>query len=72
MLNPNRLDADRAMLLVIDVQTKLLPLIEGHEEVVAGIRQLLRGAELFDLPRLAGAGHRAIPQGHRADRGSRG
>ena len=53
MLNPNRLDADRAMLLVIDVQTKLLPLIEGHEEVVAGIRQLLRGAAIFDLPVLA-------------------
>lgn len=53
MLNALRLDADRAMLLVIDVQTRLLPAIDAHEAVVAGIRQLLRTARLFELPVLA-------------------
>lgn len=50
MLNALRLDADRAMLLVIDVQEKLLPLIEGHEALVDATNRLIRGAALFDLP----------------------
>lgn len=53
MLNASRLDADRAMVLVIDLQTKLLPRIEAHEEVTAAVQQLLGGAKLFDLPVLA-------------------
>jgi nicotinamidase-related amidase len=53
MLNAARLDADQAMLLVIDVQTKLLPAIEGNPELLAAIRQLLRAAKLFELPVLA-------------------
>lgn len=53
MLNALRLDADRAMLLVIDVQTKLLPAIDTHQSVLAAVRQLLRAARLFELPVLA-------------------
>ena len=53
MLNALRLDADRAMLLVIDVQTKLLPAIDTHKSVLAAVRQLLRAARLFELPVLA-------------------
>ncbi len=53
MLNPALADADRAMLLVIDVQTKLLPSIEEYEEVQAAIEYLLRGADIFELPVLA-------------------
>ncbi|MFQ5490167.1 MAG: hydrolase [Phycisphaerae bacterium] len=53
MLNALRLDADRAMLLVIDVQEKLVPLIDAHDEVVASIGQLLRGVRVFELPVLA-------------------
>jgi len=53
MLNPARIDADRAMVLVIDVQTKLLPLIEDRELVEAAIGQLLAGASLFETPVLA-------------------
>ena len=53
MLNASRVDADRVMLLLIDVQAKLVPLIEDHQEVVAGVRRLLRGAEIFDVPVLA-------------------
>lgn len=50
MLNAMRLDVDRAMLLVIDVQEKLLPLIDGHESVVASVGQLIRGAGVFEIP----------------------
>lgn len=50
MLNAIRLDVDRAMLLVIDVQEKLLPLIDGHERVVDALNRLIRGAGLFALP----------------------
>jgi len=53
MLNAALADADRAMLLVIDVQEKLLPFIESHEEVRGGIEYLLRGAGIFELPVLA-------------------
>ncbi len=50
MLNAIRLDVDRAMLLVIDIQEKLLPLIEGGDRVVEATRRLIRGARLFELP----------------------
>ena len=53
MLNALRLDADRAMVLVIDVQEKLVPLVEDHNQVVAAIGQLLRGVGIFKLPVLA-------------------
>lgn len=53
MLNALRLDADRAMVLVIDVQEKLLPLIEDHVEVLAAVGHLLRGVGIFKLPVLA-------------------
>ncbi len=50
MLNAMRLDADRAMLLVVDVQEKLLPLITDRERVVQAARLLVRGTGLFELP----------------------
>lgn len=50
MLRANRLDVDRALVLVIDVQTKLLPLILGQQRIVAGVLRLLAGARLFELP----------------------
>ena len=53
MLNALRLDADLAMLLVIDVQIKLLPAIENQDQVLVGTRQLLDGAKLFQIPTLA-------------------
>ena len=53
MLNTALADADRAMVLVIDVQSKLLPFIEDNDEVLAGVEFLLRGAAIFDLPVLA-------------------
>jgi len=53
MLRPDQLDVDRAMVLVIDVQTKLLPSIIGGDLVIAAGRRLLDGAGVFELPVLA-------------------
>ena len=50
MLRHDQLDVDLAMVLVIDVQEKLLPLIEGKERVIAGARKLLQGVAVFELP----------------------
>ena len=50
MLRPDQLDIERAMVLVIDVQEKLLPLIVGGERVIAAGRKLLDGAAVFELP----------------------
>lgn len=61
MIRHDRLEVDRAMVLVIDVQTKLLPLIRGQvwdgppgpSLVVAAICKLLDGAAVFGVPVLA-------------------
>ena len=53
MLRPDQLDIERAMVLVIDVQEKLLPSIVGGERVIAAGRKLLDGAGVFELPVLA-------------------
>lgn len=50
MLRPDQLDIDRAMVLVIDVQEKLLPSIDGGEAVIAAGLKLLEGAAVFELP----------------------
>ena len=53
MLRANGLDVDRAFVLVIDIQDKLLPFIRHHERVVALARELLEGVRVFRLPVLA-------------------
>lgn len=50
MQRADQLDIGRAMVLVIDVQEKLLPLIGGHDRVVCANQKLLAGAAVFDLP----------------------
>ena len=50
MLRPDQLDIERAMVLVIDLQEKLLPSIVGGEWVIAAGRKLLDGAGVFELP----------------------
>lgn len=47
------LDRKRAMLLVVDVQTRLLPHIDRHGEVVATTAALIETAGLLQLPILA-------------------
>jgi len=49
-MRPDQLDVERAMVLVIDLQEKLLPSIAGSEGVVAAGWKLLEGAKVFDLP----------------------
>lgn len=53
MLRADKFEPDRCAVLVIDVQTKLLPRIRKQELLTAGIRKLLRGAAVFDVPVLA-------------------
>ena len=47
------LSRERAMLLVIDMQTGLLPYIKDHEQVVAAAAALLETAAILDLPVMA-------------------
>jgi nicotinamidase-related amidase len=47
------LNRHRSAVLVIDLQEKLVPLIESHERVVWNIRRLLDAAKLFEVPILA-------------------
>ena len=49
-LRANRLEPDRCVVLAIDLQEKLLPLIRHHTEIVQRSRQLLDGARLFQVP----------------------
>ncbi len=53
MLRANQLDVDRAFVLVIDVQEKLLPLIRNQDGIVAAGRKLLGAAPIFELPVIA-------------------
>jgi isochorismate hydrolase len=53
MLNAMKTDADRAMLLVIDLQAKLLPHIADREAVVQAVDKLVRGVGVFDVPVMA-------------------
>lgn len=53
MLNAMKIDADQAMLLLIDFQTKLLPQIHEAQSVLVAAGQLLHGAGIFSLPILA-------------------
>jgi isochorismate hydrolase len=53
MLRADRLDADRAMVLVIDIQEKLIPFIRHKERVLEAAARLLKGTRVFGLPVLA-------------------
>lgn len=53
MLRANQLDVDRAFVLVIDLQEKLLPHIPHAERIVATALKLLDGVRVFELPVLA-------------------
>lgn len=45
-----RIEAERAQLLVIDMQEKLLPKIAGHAEVVSQCSRMIRAAKELQLP----------------------
>jgi nicotinamidase-related amidase len=48
--DPHTLSPDRTALIVIDLQEKLLPAIDGHEGLVVQVRTLLRLASALELP----------------------
>ena len=51
--SPDVMTATDAGLLVVDVQQKLIGLIDGHHRIVWNIRRLIDGAKLLGLPVLA-------------------
>lgn len=53
MMRPDQLDASRAMLLVIDMQEKLMPLIVDQRHVTASACKMIRAATVLDLPMIA-------------------
>jgi isochorismate hydrolase len=53
MMRPDQLDVQRACVLVIDIQEKLMPLIRRHEQIARACVKLLGGAEMFHLPIIA-------------------
>jgi len=63
----SRLDRSTALLLIIDVQEKLMPVIANHEQVEANIVRLIRGAQILGVPILIteqyvkGLGHTVAP-----------
>jgi nicotinamidase-related amidase len=48
-----RLDRGSSFLLVVDVQEKLAPHVQGHERLIARAGALVRAAKLLDVPVLA-------------------
>jgi nicotinamidase-related amidase len=47
---PDRLDQSRALLLVVDVQEKFRPHIDGWAPMVAHVAALARGCQALDVP----------------------
>ena len=45
-----RLDRTRSQLLLVDLQEKLLPKIQGREAVLANARKMIRAAQILLLP----------------------
>jgi nicotinamidase-related amidase len=48
----SRLHRADTFLLIIDVQEKLMPVIDGHAEVARNIERLVRGFKVLDVPPL--------------------
>ncbi len=48
-----RIDSDRSLLLVVDIQQRLVPHVHDHEGVIARAEALLAAATRLGIPRLA-------------------
>ena len=46
-----RLDRDRSHLLIVDVQEKLAPLVEGSEALIARCEALITAAQMLGIPK---------------------
>ena len=53
MPRENQLEVDRACVLMVDVQEKLLQLIADRQRILNACRKLLDGVRIFELPVLA-------------------
>lgn len=53
MMRPDQLVPDRAMLLVIDMQEKIMQLIPDQQRIIAAACKLIRGLKVFRLPVIA-------------------
>ena len=53
MPRANQLEVDRACVLMIDLQEKLLPLIADRQRLLKACRKLLDGVRIFELPVVA-------------------
>lgn len=51
--SPELMSPADTVLLVVDVQEKLMPLIPGHQRITWNLRRLLDGAEALAVPALA-------------------
>ena len=49
-MGPSRIQRNRAALLVVDIQERLLPAISGQERVVRNSRRLIQGAGVLRVP----------------------
>jgi isochorismate hydrolase len=53
IVRSDQLDITEALVLVIDIQEKLVPMIRHYESIVSACVKLLEGVRPFDLPVLA-------------------
>lgn len=50
--NRKLLGRESTLLLVVDVQERLVPVIDRHEQMIENIRRLIEGAKILSLPLL--------------------
>jgi len=53
MMRADQLDVSRAMLLVIDMQEKLMPLILDQQRIIASACKMIRGIKVLGIPAIA-------------------
>ena len=48
--HPNLLDCKKAALVIIDVQSRFVPVIDNFDSTIKAIQKLIKGAKTFNLP----------------------
>jgi nicotinamidase-related amidase len=52
MNNPGLLKRDETVFLIVDIQERLMPVINDKEEIFSNVNKLISGAKILDLPLL--------------------